>query len=224
MKYLMLLFLVSCSGVNQVLDKNTFYKNDIKFCDKQTEKCYDGIGVLPKRSQYEFDIYLKGKADLFTLTTNNREVTHESAWVDGWWPDKKRVKIKYRPNRLEDVNPVFLGGYEKINGRNSWGIIAFKDPDFKKIAWVNCNGSAQNIDSVSFCQSKHGLIQQIAFNEPMEYSKSEGCPDFKIDNESMFTYEIGLGECVYTFKTKRNPSEFHRHYTYGYEGILIRED
>lgn len=240
MKYILfMLFLLSCSTQPEMIQKlspKKLYKRDIIITFEGTT--YEGTAVLPKRDKYDFHIESRGNLDLFTMTTCSKEESKERAWnikktvksgLFGWGKKKidlkREVRFTYYPTKdLEDDGDctMELAGYEKLQGRHSWGFIDFEHPQYNETATVICNGRNYKSNGTTVCQARHGLYQRISFNDNMIVIPDAEC---MIDNTSgkIFEFIIKKGKCSYIFgnpKTKK----YHKLTTIGYEGILIREN
>jgi len=220
------IFLLSaCTSVPQKLDSKAFYKRDMDL----TINGYQGIGVMvvPRAEEYKFEIEAKGKLDLFTLTTCHREWTKEKAGQKGWFKSKKRRELTFVPEPLESENiacPVQLGGYERINGRHSWGLVSFEHPSLTLPALVSCNGSHYNANGVSTCQAKTGLLMEIKFSEKVLWPKENTCVKLETKDSQTFRFKVPLGQCGFRFVTMGHDEKWHRLITVGYQKILIREN
>jgi len=191
----------------------------------------EGVLVVPQKEVNEFHVEARGNLDLLTFTTCHREETAESAWNvserRGWLfkrkIDKKReVKISYKATEIEKSGgcPVFIGGYEKKEGRHSWAFVDFETDEAKLPAKIFCNGSEYNAGGVSACQSKMGLIQAIKFAEDVSVMPDADC-SIGLTSGNYFEFPIKKGQCVYAFISASG--KIHRLTTIGYEKILIRE-
>jgi hypothetical protein len=223
-KFLVISFigtLAACSTTERAANptENTFYKRDIKITHNGSS--YNGTAVLPESAYYDLSIEARGNLDLFTLQTCHREHVAQDAGEGGIFGNRRRVKYGYRPTPLEKNGacPVELGGYEKIQGRHSWGFVEFKDSKHKLRAQISCNGKHYGATGVSVCQSREGLIQEIQFSEPVKVFPDKECDVLKPKGNG-FEYSIMKGACIYVFKGESGA--LHRHTTLGYEDILIR--
>lgn len=223
-----LAFATSCAPMPvQQVDKDKFYKRDMLLNVDGIER--EGVMVVPSAAVHQFDVTLKGKADLFTLDSCHREISRENAGQGGLFGDRKRVTLDYRPViGLEDTGScvVRLGGYERTGGRHSWALIDFEDPKTTLPAKVKCNGEQFETNGVAVCQSKEGMIQEIGFQVEVNVVASPECPMPIPDDRKTFQFKIAPRECVYNFleiapKEKRRE---HRLTTLGYSEILIRGD
>ena len=217
--------LLSCASVPQKLDDKTFYKRDMGLTVNGHQA--EGVLVVPRATKYDFDIRAKGKLDLFTFTTCHREQTKELAGKRGWFADKSRRKLVFKPVPLERSQfacPVQLGGYERIKGRHSWGLVEFEHPSLTLPALVSCNGSEYNARGVSVCQSKAGLLMRITFSEKVIAPQKSVCVILKSTDQKTFTFKMPKGQCGFRFVNLAADEKWHRLTTIGYEKILIREN
>lgn len=221
-------FLISgCTSVPQKLDGKIFYKRDmiIKVNDYKAE----GVLVVPRSSRYKFDIKARGRLDLFTFTTCHREQTKENAGEQGWFSDKSRRQLTYRPVPIERaalICPIQLGGFERIKGRHSWGFVTFEHPSLRLQGMVSCNGLHYNAHGVSACQTKAGLIMEIKFAEKvLPPAPKDSCVALTSKDGMTYQFKVPKGECSFRFMAIKGEKErMHRLTTLGYEKILIREN
>ena len=212
------LSLLGCSSNPQKLDPNLFYRRDISL--KINNKDYEGVAVAPVAARYIIEIRPKATMDLVLITSCHREYSGEKL-SPGWFGTNKFV-YEYIPiPGLEDGPSCELriNVYEKSKGRHSWALIVMEHPEHTLPARLSCNGEIIISNGTSVCQSKKGLYQSIAFDEPVIFSPDPGCELPKlVDNRIEFP--INGGECVTLFKGSSN--RYHKLVTIGYEGILVR--
>lgn len=217
--------LFGCASIPQKLDAKLFYKRDMEFTVNGYQA--EGVLVVPRAKQYDFDIKAKGKLDLFTFTTCHREQTKEKAGRKGWFADKKRRKLTFIPEPIEAEHlacPVQLGGYERIKGRHSWGLVSFEHPSLTLPALVSCNGAHYNTSGVSICQARSGLLMEIKFPKKVIWPKKNVCVKLESKDSKKFRFKMPRGQCGFRFVTMSGKEQWHRLITVGYEKILIRED
>jgi len=184
----------------------------------------DGTLVVPLNPNYTIKVTAKGDLDLFTITTCHREISLEDAWNKGIFSDKRKLEFVFEEGDLEISKycPIHLTGFEKVKGRHSWAIIDISNEENGERAHIRCNGIDHAMEGVSICQSKEGLLQEIAFPLPVQVMIPSGCARMETEDNLKFRYKISPKECVYVFM-----SEFktvHRLTTIGYESILVRGD
>lgn len=195
----------------------------------------EGVLVVPFSPIYRFEVEARGPLDMFIMSTCHREVSKEKAYnVEktvksgpfGWGTRKivykNKVTFDYIPDSEEIMRycPMQLAGYDRDHGKHSWGFIDFIGGEERLKGSLSCNGEVSNVDSVSVCQARSGLIQSISFEKPIQGVESEpGCDKGEID-ENTFRYTSSLGQCVYAILSA---NDIHRHTAIGYEGILLRD-
>jgi len=224
-----MLFLMGCATIpNQQLDPGTFYKRDMQITVNGVTR--EGVLVAPRKSSYAFDVVAKGDLDLFTFETCHREEEQEDAGTRGIFgiiTNKRETKGTYVPAApIETTGScvVRLGGYERTQGRHSWAMIDFEDTDATLPAQVLCNGENYHSNGVTVCQSKQGLIEQIAFPVETVVKGSDACPMPQAPDGKTYQFKMPPRECVYAF-TEVAPlgkQRRHRLTTLGYSAILIR--
>lgn len=203
-------------------DKN--YKRDMRI-SADGKNWSEGALVVTIKDKFEFQFESKGKLDLFTFTSCHREFTKESAWDSGVFPNKKKASYTYVPVPSIETDKrciVDLGGYD-INGRHSWGVIAFEDGKGLP-AEVGCNGHQYHSFGTTICQSHEGLDQTINFPEKVIYSPESNCDPTITPVDGTFRnykYTIPKGRCAVLFRGIETKKQ-HYLITLGYEQILIR--
>lgn len=210
-------WLTGCASVSQPADPNTFYRREFRIKAAGRE----GVGnlVLPKQASYQIELSTGGEMDLFTFTTCHREDPKERAG--------DRVDYTFTPAPgIEDQGgcPAVLGGFEQKKGRHAWGFIDFETDDVSLPAALRCNGRVIAANGVSICESAEGLLQEISFPVAVRVSPASVTCDLPKPHEgTTFRYPIPKGECVFAFMELTAPYRVHRHNTYGYQKILLRE-
>jgi len=200
-------------------------------------KTFEGMGVVPSAEKYEFHIESRGKLDMFLLSSCNRDWVKEKAWnvkktvssgLFGWSrkikDQTREITFSYTPiNEIErGYCPIWLGGFEKKQGRHSWGFIDFKDTMMNLPAKIECNGEVRSAKGVGVCQSRVGKIQAIEFWEEMVVSPDTECSLGKMRGRR-FEFELKPNYCTYLFKRIKEPQLEFRLTTFGYDKILVRE-
>lgn len=215
---LLMLFLSGCSSVVQKLDDTKTYRYDIRFeVTPEGQKTLKGEGALivPKSSRYQIKGRFPGDADLLIIQSCHRDENIEKVGDD--------YKYEYIPLKgMEDdpACPLNIYAFNK-EGQHSFGYIDFEEPTGAK-AKIKCNGEVLHYNSVSFCQSKAGLEQEISFEKPVNVAMQKGCEIPLPADKMNFRFNIPLGDCQYNFK-QIGADLYHRLTTRGYDQILIRK-
>jgi len=241
MKHLLVLMLLlsGCSSLaqepNQKLSNEKFYKRDMIITVNGL--VYEGTGVVPRAEKYDLRIEARGNLDLFTMATCHKEETKEKAWntqtvvkggLFGW--GKKTIDVKEAitflyvpvPGMEDDGDcPMELGGYEKLQGRHSWGFLEFEGPRYTLPATLKCNGRVINVNGVGVCQAREGLLQKIEFGEIVKPASAAANCGFSGEKDK-YEFSLAKGRCVAVFKGLTS-NKMHKIVTLGYEDILIRE-
>lgn len=220
-----LVAIVACTTTPQRLDPDVFYKRDLPYCVAGVG-CFEGVSVIPRAQQYDFDIEPKGGADIDLLlaTTCHREDSFEKT-SSGWWEFKNKKKFKYlylpAPGLEDDGDcDLRINVYEKEKGRHAWALIRTEHPKYDLPAWLSCNGKINQYLGVSVCQSKAGLVQRVKFLEPVRWAPPHdkcAAPHFV---DGSYELEISPGECVYTIDSAGG--RVHSMTMVGYDGVLVR--
>jgi len=225
MKYLLVaLLLISCTEVSQVADTKVLYKRDVRILHGGRE--FIGIAVLPLAASYKLELTFPGEVDLFTFRSCHREVTQEDAGGGGIFGKKNRVAYTYDPVGPFETDrycPIEISGLEQQGGRHSFAFIDFETSRETMPAVVTCNGKVKQYSGVSVCQSPAGLMQRIKFARKVSVTSLDGCPVPLSENGSAYDLLLGVGRCVYSFRSSETPQDFHRLSTIGYQEILIRK-
>jgi len=194
-------------------------KEKVTFC---------GAGVLPYLDEYHLTINTHAKLDFFAMTTCHEETTTESP-DKGIFKKNGIVHIKYIPTMERGkACPLYISAYNRKQ-KHAWGVATFEDPRYKLNAKVYCNGSVNEYNGVSICQSRKGLLQKIEFNEPVKLvnpvdgaaERHSHCPSLGKDYQTSYEFKIPDRECFYGFIGK-NSKQIHKLMTIGYEDIIVR--
>lgn len=205
--------------------KGAVYKYDMTGTVNGTP--FDGIGVIPYADKYQIQLVSRVDVDLLTITSCHRDFAAESVIDVNWFHSKRGYNYAYEPSAgIENSGSclVRIGTYNRDKGQNSWGIIDFETPESTLPATNYCNGSTQQTNGVSICQSKVGLVQRITFDVPVRTAASALEPKchFISQDQKTWEYELPAGECVISFHEIDPPYRTHRHSTIAYTDILIR--
>lgn len=219
-----LIFLFTgCTSVPQQLNPAVFYKRDIRIEVNGLKG--NGVIVVPYAASYKFKIKSPGKMDLFAYASCHREKTLEKAGK-GW--SDNRIEFDFRPDRdIESSGlscPLQIGTWEIKRGRNAWGFVDFETPKLSLPAHLKCNGSEFDANGVSICQSRKGLIQEIAFPVEVLTSSKAACPAMTTKDAKLYRYKCDGRRCVFRFKEKARAGREHRHTSICYEELLLRKD
>lgn len=256
LRILFLTLVTGCSSFapEQRLNPAVYYKNDICFSygrdvqkhgevrswtrnkirrvferrDRTQIIEFCGVGVLPSDDRYNIKISHNSKLDFFAMNTCHREVTTES-------PDRGIFKkdgvhyINYQPTlELGRACPLYVAVYNR-EGKHGWGIIAFENEKFKMPSKVSCNGDVIDFNGVSICESRHGLLNKIEFDEEVIAAKpvngpverDDECPSLPSKDGKTFEFTMPKRECLYGFIGKKS-KQWHQFYTIGYEQLVVR--
>ena len=218
--------LISCATTpNQTLSPAVYYKNDICFWHLGEKFC--GVGVIPESEEMYLTLDTHNDIRTLMMTTCHREVDTND-------PDKglRRkngiVTVEITPT-LEKGRacPYYFAAFND-KGKHAWGTIAIKSDKYSLKAIHECNGKTLDVEGVSICQSKEGLIERITFEEDVLITKpingpaerEEDCPVLNV-NGNVVEYVNPNRECLYGFIGKSSKKMFQL-YTIGYEEIVVR--
>lgn len=234
----------------QKLNPTTYYRNDVCFTFyPKDEKVYKGLfkkfrrrktkddeeikfcgtGVLPFQEVYDLEVQSYGKLNFFALTTCHEEDTTENP-DKGIFKKNGKIKIQYQPTlEVGKACPLYISAYDRAQ-RHGFGILVFENPRYKLDAKLKCNGYITENHGVSICQSRKGLIQEIAFKEEVTTvkpvvgaaDKKISCPVLKSSDNKVFEFALPSRECIYGFIGKKS-KKIHQFYSAGYEEIIVRE-
>lgn len=176
----------------------------------------DGVLVIPSAKRHDFKVVAKGPMSLYTFTSCHREVAIENM--------AKEAQGFFTPvPGIEDVGgcAVELGGYDKKNGKHSWGFVDFETSEANLPAVMKCNGEVVNSKGVSVCQSRAGLYQRIEFPVPVVTATASCGKIIPKEEDKVLEFALPKGQCVFAIREKGG-GRMHRLTTIGYESILIR--
>lgn len=210
----------SLPTIKQPTDPAIFYKRDFGL----TVNGKSGVGVLvvPKAISYVINGVSLGSLDLLSIRSCHREFAQESL------SDQKFTYTYIPQTDMENLDTCILdiAGFDSDKGQHSWGFIAFEDPNGVQ-ASSKCNGATIS-GKTTACQAPAGLVQEVSFAEDMVTSPSAGAcsfPDLNIKRGRNFQYTMPNGNCVLVFgRVADGAHTFHRHYTIGYQQIMLRKN
>lgn len=227
--FLFLLFLSGCDTFTAALDyfKNAgdtleappLYKNRADIEITINGETFDGIATTDLKPEIKIEIESKARLYVLTIETCSRHLSYsrvDKTWYGGVG---KKFKYTFKPNSVEaDGNcPMFIKAID-LNGVSAWGMVQFKTNETIN-AILSCNGQNQSVNGLSFCQTKHSLIQEITFLKPIErFIAGEFCT---IEKKTDLIFEVRpkLGFCFATFLSG---GEVHRLTILGYESVFVR--
>lgn len=204
---------VGCSPVGPILDVEKVYRYDLEV-EYGKDKSFVGHGVIPKADRYEFKFEWPGKAEILKFTTCHREEVLE-------FRNDRRVEFEYVPKHVEQKGfcPILVGAYD-TKAQHAWAIIEIKPEDHNLEAFLNCNGENVKAKGVGTCQSKAGLFQRIAFDQPVSLYPVGECPELKGNNLGEYEFPMPKGVCTYL--ASNSDGKMMRLVTIGYDEVLIR--
>ncbi len=210
---LLLMLLQSC--VTQPLSTDTIYRKDMQI--RANGEMFYGVNVLDAKDKYDLAFFWPSNPKKLFFTSCHRQIE----WTDpGTWIDRWKI-YEYKPDQdleMKGYCPVEVF-YTDVNGNNCWGMIEFRTGREKLPAKLACNGESKDVNGVSACQAKVGLMQKITFPAAATSAVSEGCSVLKTDDGKSFLFEMSRGKCLYVFKSG---GEIHRLVTFGYDDVILR--
>lgn len=213
-----LLALVQCTmpSIRQPISVETFYMRDIDL----TVNGQHGTGILtaPKNSSYSIIIKSQGELSFVSIKSCHREIAKEQV------PNKQYSYLYIPQEPLEtDGCPLEIAGFDASGGQNSWGFIAFEDPDGVP-AHALCNDGYIQGKSI-ICQAHVGLRQAIEFPEDMLVAKDSLSCDYKVTPAKGKYFEFVMPDkaCVLTFMSIAT-GKTHKLITLGYEDRFLRKN
>lgn len=218
--------LTGCSSVKQKKTDDAVYMYDMTGAVNGT--VFNGVGVIPYAPSYEMEVSSLVNIDLITISSCHRDFHQESAIQTNWLQPKRSFKYVYKPTQgIENDGSclVRMGAYTKTGGQAAWAVLDFQTPDATLPALNMCNGETQRSAGVSICQSRAGLIQRMAFSNPVEISQKADprCRMNPVDERyTIWEAPLAAGECVIIFGEIAKPHRQHRHTTVSYTDIIIR--
>lgn len=220
------LALAGCASTQfQKLERDVLYKKDLAIT--VNGQSYDGVVVIPEARIYEIEIESPSNIDMILWRSCAREDTGTPKKPSFFiFKGPKQVKYTYEPRQgLEDTGtcPLRVDAFEAKNNQHAWAFLIFERPrEFKVPFQFDCNGRAVDFKGVGACQHKAGLIARVQFQEPIMFAtpKPNKCPMPKKVGQYLYKWEMGVGECLYTFRTANK--KYGKFIAIGYQGILIR--
>ena len=233
MRFFPVLFLLAaCSTPPPALDPALEYERDLVFTvayltgSKWSEpQKFQGGAVIKKAARYRIELFAPGQVDMMTLSSCHREIKTPSPEKSGGWFQAKRYVFEFAADELLESGkpcPLSLGVYDKEKGRNGWATLVVES-DAKMQAELRCNGAHSKVTGTSFCQSRAGLLQVIAFDRPVEVGFYGACKlDAPSPDKKTFIFRMPRGACAFHFFDATDERNEHALHSFGYEGTLIR--
>jgi hypothetical protein len=232
---LIALVLMGCSSVPQLLDPNVFYIRSMDFSVDGTR--YIGTAVIPKKTNYNLEIYSTDTMDLVTIRTCAREFYGEKVGTGGgilFWQKEKKFTYQYQPDTELEYGrlcPIEIASYDATSGGNLWAYIDVdsNSTDFRLPAQWRCNGEVRQFNGVSICQNRVDNLVKVEFPEevivkPQSYDSrcawDDKTPFFR---GKAFEFRMPRGTCFYTFMGTAPDRKKHRATVIGYSDIVIKE-
>lgn len=184
------------------------------------QKC-SGTCVVQRKTSQKFTFYLPEKTKRVLIQTCHRQIAINN-------PARDFVYDYVPAMFLENWDECGLEAIATTQAGNVLVAMAEFTSNETLAARHWCNGTfVQNAPGVSFCQARVGLIQRIAFDEPVDVASGKDCPPIEGERSSgtymstqVFTYAVGKDLCIYNFLAKKKEeTKFHRLVTRGYEKI-----
>lgn len=207
---LLALLFIGCTSTQQgtVEESQRFIRASLPFTVEGVS--YVGTAVVQRKVSQKVTITVPPNTQKLIVRTCHREEVfdklNEGAWsytyvpaqfLENWGECRFRIQLINENANTKQLMIEFTSN-ELLVGRSQ------------------CNGKAGIDSTVSFCQSREGLVQRISFLEKVTWAEGTGCALLKGDGYS-FEYSLSKGSCVYAFMNSK--SEFHRLVTYGYATI-----
>ena len=227
----MIFFIAGCSTTSHIrpeLSTDINYQKDLKMIVTPQgghKKTIYGMGVIPKAKNYKIRIEPPGKADMITVLSCHREVKTPNPKRKGGWFKKKYYEFDVWPDQQHEIDSACsfdAGVYEKEKGRHAWGLVVVENDLAKLEATTKCNGRTTVYGGTSVCQAKAGLIQSIHFDRPVIASEVPGCVLETPKDGRNWVYTMPKNECIIYFVDSKDPNNFHKSVTFGYDTIPIR--
>jgi hypothetical protein len=149
--------ITTASCASALLNPDTLYKKDLKICE--SEKCFEGVGTLPFKGKYKFEVESLAKIDILFLQTNHREVVIENPKVGkGIIKDNKKAEVSFTSNAVDKIHAIYFTALNEKNGKHSWGMLIPRAST--ATCEMLCNGK-KIVDSDILCQSKSGTVARL---------------------------------------------------------------
>lgn len=216
---LLLWALLGCQSIqpvtpSQELKPTVSYRRDIKL--NINGESFVGYGVPKKNDSYAISIISPTDTDVLRITSCHRDIFLE---VGG----NRNFTWSYVPTKgIEDTRSclVDISSYSKA-GKHAFGSIDFENSKDMLPAILKCNGRVSNASTVSICESKSGLTQQLTFPVEVRADPDPSCRTLTTENERDYLYVTPKKECTYFFCAK--DGRCHKHTAFGYEDIPLRQ-
>ena len=215
------------------LTPGVYYKRDMAFSVTGIPGGeFQGVTVLPQRSEYEFTIEPKSDSpDLLIMRSCHREDSFEKSQKSFLFIPIGDNKYKYTYKPVIGVEtgrvcPLRGDAYheEKNNSQHSWLFCDFEAPQdgYTILAELTCNSVRDMTYGVAACQARVGLVQTIQFSEEIRWAKPQppACSPWIDKGGNRWELSVNSGECLYHAYNKNK--DLFRITTIGFHGIHLR--
>lgn len=210
---LALLALCSCASMPlSAPDGKKFYRLDLDLVVNGLHG--SGITIVPQAKDYMIKASPNEKPEVVVITTCHRESIlgkQGSEFVFNLAPTEVELN-GYCPLQVSAFSQKFW--YQS-------GIVSIRTPDYKMPAQLLCNGAVSDVEGVSGCQSRAGLVQEIHFESAMNAGVPSQCPAPRAlaPDGLKFEFRPASGQCVFQFRERAAPFREHRLTSYGYDEL-----
>ena len=207
-------FASSCVRNVQQISLEKSYRKDLSLVINS--RPFIGVGEAASAEEYSITIKHKYRIDFLNIETCHRSISIQDAFYRKVLKNRKKFVYNYIPSELEEDCFLEVSIITKKEPY-AFGTIVFQSKNYKLKSLLSCNGELKKTQGTSICQSKIGLNQLINFNGSKTSVK--GSCNIKRINDSSFKYTMTKDYCLWVFK---NDLGFHRHYSFGYNQIILR--
>ncbi len=207
-------FASSCVRNVQQINLEKSYRKDLSLVINS--KPFVGVGEVARAEKYSITIKHQFRIDFLNIETCHRSISIQDAFFKKVLKNRKKFVYNYIPSNLEENCFLEVSIITKKEP-HAFGVIVFQSKDYNLKSFLSCNGEYKQTDGTSICQSKIGLDQSIVFKGPRVSVK--GSCDIKRVNDFSFKYTMKKDYCIWVFKNDRG---VHRHYSFGYDQIILR--
>lgn len=203
---LLMLFFTACVETASVSKPPAFPRATLPFTVETIS--YTGTAVVQRRTSQKITATIPKGTPYFFISTCHREIPFDNPGTT--------VTYTYIPVYLLENSSSCLTKMTAISpqGVASIGFIDFTSEEDLPYR-VHCNGLSTDVNGVSFCQSRAGLIQKVSFTKTTVALQAQGCEPMGGDGFS-FTFSLSPGLCIYAFKSG---TQYGRLTTYGYTDL-----
>ena len=207
------LLLPSCASVDKLPVHDTDgLEATLPF--KVEGKRYVGVATVQRKSNQKIEIDFGDDVAWGLFATCHRDFKIRNPRGEWSW---RYIPAMY----IENVGScIMIHKQVTKKGDSHYAIINFTSGEDLNPT-LKCNGESRETLGASICQARAGTEQMLWFREPVTAYTTDACAPVKRETGYQMVYKISSNFCAYVFKS--NSGKIHRHVTYGYQTLDLKD-